>query len=130
MKMFYETRKIYEDDEIMVNATAVRVPTLNCHSESVNIETVKPLPSVGEIRRILADAPGVKVLDEPAKQVYPMPYDKAGTDAVYVGRIRKDLTIDNGLNLWIVADNLRKGAALNAVQIAELVTEKDWVKGV
>jgi aspartate-semialdehyde dehydrogenase len=130
MKMYYETRKIFEDPEILVNATAVRVPSLSCHGEAVNIETEKPLPSVQEIRRILANAPGVQVQDDPSRNLYPMPAYSAGTDAVYVGRIRKDITRENGLNLWIVADNLRKGAALNAVQIAELIIKNDWVKGV
>ena len=106
MKMFHETRKIFEDQEILINATAVRVPVFTCHGEAVTIETEKPLPSVGEIRRILATAPGIQVLDDPANNIYPMPYDKAGTDAVFVGRLRKDITIENGLNMWIVADNL------------------------
>lgn len=123
MKMHNETRKIFEDEKIRVNATAVRVPTLSCHGEAVSIETEKPLPSVMEIRRILAESPGVIVEDDPSTSIYPMPFDKGGTDAVYVGRIRKDHTIENGLNLWIVADNLRKGAALNAVQIAQLVIQ-------
>jgi len=129
MKMYNETQKIMEDKEILVNATTVRVPSLNCHGEAVSIETVKPLPSIEEIKEILSRAPGVTVKDDPADFVYPMPLYCAGTDDVFVGRLRKDITLENGLNMWIVADNLRKGAALNAVQIAELIIANDWLKG-
>ena len=118
MKMVNETRKIMEDDSIMVTATCIRVPVFNSHSESVNIETEKKL-TVEEARRILSKAPGVKLVDDPANQRYPMPVDAAGKYDTLVGRIREDESIEKGLNLWIVSDNLLKGAALNAVQIAE-----------
>jgi aspartate-semialdehyde dehydrogenase len=120
MKMVHETRKIMGDPSIQVTATTVRVPVFICHSESVNIETEKKL-SGNEARAILSIAPGVQVYDDPAHGLYPLPKDVAGTDAVYVGRVREDESIPNGLNLWVVADNLRKGAALNAVQIAEVL---------
>jgi len=106
------------DDSIRVTATTVRVPVYVGHSESVNIETEKKL-TANEARAILSEAPGVLLYDDPAHKVYPMPIDVAGKDEVFVGRIREDESIPNGLNLWIVADNLRKGAALNAIQIAE-----------
>ena len=118
MKMLHETRKIMGDDSIQVTATTVRVPVYVGHSESVNIETEKKL-TANEARALLAEAPGVLVYDDPARKIYPMPIDVAGKDEVYVGRVRQDESIRNGLNLWIVADNLRKGAALNAIQIAE-----------
>jgi aspartate-semialdehyde dehydrogenase len=118
MKMLHETRKIMGDDSIRVTATTVRVPVYVGHSESVNIETEKKL-SANEARAILCEAPGVLLYDDPAHKIYPMPLDAAGKDDVYVGRVREDESVSNGLNLWIVADNLRKGAALNAVQIAE-----------
>lgn len=118
MKMLHETRKIMGDDSIEVTATTVRVPVYVGHSESVNIETEKKL-TANEARALLAEAPGVLVYDDPARKLYPMPIDVAGKDEVYVGRVREDESIRNGLNLWIVADNLRKGAALNAIQIAE-----------
>jgi aspartate-semialdehyde dehydrogenase len=118
MKLVNETKKIMEDDTIRVTATAVRVPVFRCHSESVNIETEAKL-SANEARAILSEAPGVLVYDDPNKNLYPLAIDVSGKDEVYVGRIREDESIPNGLNLWIVSDNLRKGAALNAVQIAE-----------
>jgi aspartate-semialdehyde dehydrogenase len=118
MKMLYETRKIMGDDSIRVTATTVRVPVYVGHSESVNIETEKKL-SANEARAILCEAPGVLLYDDPAHKIYPMPIEAAGKDDVYVGRVREDESVPNGLNLWIVADNLRKGAALNAIQIAE-----------
>ncbi len=118
MKMVNETRKIMEDDSIRVTATTVRVPVFRCHSESVNIETEKKI-SPNEARAVLSAAPGVIVFDEPKKNVYPLAVDVAGKDEVYVGRIREDESIANGINMWVVGDNLRKGAALNAVQIAE-----------
>ncbi len=122
LKMVNETRKILEDDSIRVTATAVRVPVFRCHAESVNIETGKHL-SPNEARALLAKAPGVIVYDDPAKNLYPLQIDVAGKDEVYVGRVRQDDTVPNGLNLWVVSDNLRKGAALNAVQIAELLVQ-------
>ncbi|HCC69140.1 MAG TPA: aspartate-semialdehyde dehydrogenase [Nitrospiraceae bacterium] len=118
MKMVNETRKIMGDDSIRITATTVRVPVFRCHSESVNIETEKKL-SANEVRAILSAALGIVVYDAPEKNVYPLPVNVAGSDKVYVGRIREDESIENGINMWIVADNLRKGAALNAVQIAE-----------
>ncbi|MDD2903244.1 MAG: aspartate-semialdehyde dehydrogenase [Syntrophales bacterium] len=123
MKMVNETRKIMGDDSIEVTATTVRVPVFYGHSESVNIETEKKL-TPEEARKILAKAPGVKVVDDPAKNKYPMPLDAAGQDLTLVGRIREDFTIKNGLNFWVVADNIRKGAATNAVQIAEILTQQ------
>jgi aspartate-semialdehyde dehydrogenase len=121
MKLVWETRKILGDESIRVNATVVRVPVFYGHSEAVNIETRDKLAAV-DARALLEAAPGVEVVDEPAPGGYPTPVTHAsGRDPVYVGRIRDDLSHPRGLNLWIVADNIRKGAALNAVQIAELV---------
>ncbi|MCH8041376.1 MAG: aspartate-semialdehyde dehydrogenase [Nitrospinae bacterium] len=122
MKLVHETQKIMGDDSIRITATTVRVPVFVGHSESINIETVKEL-LVTEARAILSMAPGVQLYDDPSHGLYPLPIDVAGTDAVYVGRIRKDESIPHGLNLWVVADNLRKGAALNAIQIAEELTK-------
>ncbi len=118
MKMVNETKKIIEDNSIRVTATTVRVPVFRCHSESLNIETEKKL-SADETRALLAAAPGVIVYDDPGKNLYPLAIDVAGKDETYVGRIREDESIEKGINLWLVSDNLRKGAALNAVQIAE-----------
>lgn len=118
MKMVNETKKIMGDSSIRVTATTVRVPVFRGHSESVNIETEKKITS-NEVRSIFSKAPGIVVFDVPEKNVYPLPIDVAGKDPVYVGRIREDESIDNGINMWVVSDNLRKGAALNAVQIAE-----------
>ena len=119
-KMINETRKIFAEPNLPVTATTVRVPVFCSHSESVNVETVVKL-SADEARRILREAPGVIVADDPANNIYPLAIEAAGKDATYVGRIRDDHTVANGLNLWVVADNLRKGAALNAVQIAEIL---------
>jgi aspartate-semialdehyde dehydrogenase len=119
MKMVNETRKIMHQPEIMVSATCVRVPVIYAHSEAVNLTFAGPV-SPEEARLALGQAPGVKVVDDPASRQYPMPIMAQGQDLTLVGRIRKDLSQDNGLDLWIVADNLRKGAATNAVQIAEL----------
>ncbi|MFZ3065941.1 MAG: aspartate-semialdehyde dehydrogenase [Nitrospirota bacterium] len=118
MKMVNETIKIMEDNTIRVTATTVRVPVFRCHSEAVNIETEKKI-TPNEARAVLSTAAGVMVFDEPKKNIYPLAIDVAGKDEVYVGRIREDESIANGINMWIVGDNLRKGAALNAVQIAE-----------
>ncbi|RME82897.1 MAG: aspartate-semialdehyde dehydrogenase [Zetaproteobacteria bacterium] len=118
-KMMFETRKIMEAD-IAVSATTVRVPVFYGHAESVNVTFAEPLDA-DRAREILADAPGVAVVDDPSTEDYPMPLEAAGTDAVWVGRIRNDPSWPNSLNLWIVADNVRKGAALNAVQIAEIL---------
>ena len=123
MKMANETRKIMGDDSIKVTATTVRVPVFVGHSESVNIETEKRI-SPQDVRDILKKAPGVKVVDEPKKALYPMPIDSCEEDDVFVGRIRKDDTVENGINMWIVSDNLRKGAALNAIQIAEILIKE------
>lgn len=117
MKMFNETRKIMHSD-VRVSATCVRVPVMRAHSESVWLETERPV-SVEEARAAFAAAPGVVLMDDPAAKVYPMPLFVAGKDPVYVGRIRRDLTSDNGLTFWCVSDQIRKGAALNAVQILE-----------
>ncbi len=126
LKMVNETKKIMHDDSIKVSPTCVRVPVFVGHSEAVNIEFERPI-SVQEAREVLEGAPGVKVVDDFENLIYPTPVDVAGKDEVLVGRIRKDDTIDNGLNLWIVGDNLRKGAALNAVQIAELLVKKGLI---
>jgi aspartate-semialdehyde dehydrogenase len=126
MKMFWETQKILEDTTIRVNATAVRVPVYVGHSEAVHIETKRKLSAV-QAREILSRAPGVVVLDERKPGGYPTPVTEgAGTDPVYVGRIRDDISHERGLNLWIVSDNVRKGAALNSVQIAEILV-KDYL---
>ncbi|MCA9401266.1 MAG: aspartate-semialdehyde dehydrogenase, partial [Candidatus Omnitrophica bacterium] len=118
MKMVLETKKIMKDENIKVTATCVRVPIYRAHSESVNIETEKKV-SVEKARELLKNAPGITLIDDLANKKYPMPLDAEGKDATFVGRIREDETIENGLNLWVVSDNLRKGAALNAIQIAE-----------
>ncbi len=118
MKMVNETRKILEDDSIRVTATTVRVPVVRSHSESVNVETEKKI-TVERARELLAAMDGVVVVDDPGAQRYPLASEAAGRDETFVGRIREDVSLENGLDLWIVSDNLRKGAALNAVQIAE-----------
>jgi aspartate-semialdehyde dehydrogenase len=122
-KMINETRKIFGDPAMRVSATTVRVPVLVGHSESVNVELERAL-SARDARRLLEAAPGVAVVDDPASKSYPLARRAAGTDPVYVGRIREDRSVEHGLNLWVVADNLRKGAALNAVQIGELLIER------
>lgn len=118
MKLVNETRKILSDDQIRITATAVRVPVNGGHSESVNVELNHAF-EIGEIKKLLTEADGLTLLDDPASNAYPMPLFAKDKDAVFVGRVRRDESLDNGLNLWIVADNLRKGAATNAVQIAE-----------
>ncbi|MBI5519668.1 MAG: aspartate-semialdehyde dehydrogenase [Desulfovibrio sp.] len=127
MKMVNETKKIMGDDSIRVTATTVRVPVFYGHSESVNIETAKKL-TVEEVRQILASAPGIVVEDFPEKKVYPMAINAAGQDDVFVGRIREDESIENGINMWIVADNIRKGAATNAVQIGEELIRRNLLR--
>ena len=117
MKMYNETRKIMHSD-VKVSATCVRVPALRAHSESIWVETERPI-SVEEAREAFANGEGLVLQDNPAEKEYPMPLFLAGKDPVYVGRIRKDLTNENGLTFWIVGDQIKKGAALNAVQIAE-----------
>jgi len=120
MKMVNETRKILEDDRIGVTATTVRVPVFYGHSEAVNVETRENITAIA-VRKILEESPGVAVVDEPAKNRYPLATDAAGQDLILVGRVRQDESVQNGVNLWIVADNIRKGAATNAVQIAEIL---------
>ncbi|WP_028573956.1 aspartate-semialdehyde dehydrogenase [Desulfonatronovibrio hydrogenovorans] len=127
MKMVNETKKIMGSDQVRVTATTVRVPVFYGHCESVNIETEKKI-TPQEARAILSQAPGITVLDNPAEKIYPMPLFAAGEDDTFVGRIREDETIANGLNLWIVADNIRKGAALNTVQISELLVQKNLLR--
>jgi aspartate-semialdehyde dehydrogenase len=124
MKMVYETQKIFSDPGIRVCATTVRIPVYDGHSEAVNIETGAPI-SVPEVRRLLANAPGVRLWDDPAQKRYPVPIEAAGQDDTFVGRIRQDLSVENGLTMWVVADNIRKGAATNAVQIAELLLDRN-----
>jgi aspartate-semialdehyde dehydrogenase len=126
-KMVDETKKIMGDHTIAVTATCVRVPVQNSHSEAVNLQFARPL-SVERARELLAAAPGVTVMDDPKNKIYPMPILASGQDDTFVGRIRRDPTVENALNFWVVADNLRKGAALNAVQIAELLAERDLVR--
>ncbi len=126
MKMVNETRKILRDASIAVSATTVRVPVKGGHSESVNIEFRKPY-DLSDARDLMASMPGVVVKDNPADSEYPMPLDAWGKDEVFVGRIRRDPSVENGLNLWCVSDNIRKGAATNAVQIAQYLLEKGWL---
>ena len=119
-KMIHETRKILGEPSLAVTATSVRVPVFFSHSESVNVETEKKL-TAAEVKSLLRQAPGIIVADAPENNLYPLALDATGKDATYVGRIREDQSVQNGINLWVVADNLRKGAALNAVQIAEIL---------
>lgn len=123
MKLVHESRKILEDDRILVSPTTVRVPVFTAHSVSVHVETEGKI-TAAKARELFAAFPGLQVQDDPANKRYPMPLVAAGTDDCYVGRIREDLAVDNALNFWVVGDQLRKGAALNAVQIAEHVVEK------
>jgi aspartate-semialdehyde dehydrogenase len=120
-----ETKKILDDENIKITATCVRVPTIGGHAESVNIEFENKF-SLEDIIQTLNQAPGVIVIDKPYESIYPMPIFSNEKDDVFVGRIRLDQSIENGLNLWIVADNLRKGAATNAVQIAETLTQRNY----
>lgn len=122
LKLVHETRKILGDDSIQITATVVRVPVKGGHSEAVNIETKKPF-ELSEVRRLIGGTPGIIVQDFPETNTYPMPLYAEGKDAVFVGRIRRDTSRPNAMNMWIVADNLRKGAATNAVQIAEIVKD-------
>ena len=124
MKMYNETRKIMHSDDISVSATCVRVPVLRAHSEAIWVETETPL-SVAEVRAAMEKAPGLVVVDDPAAKRYPMPLDAAGTDPVYVGRIRKDISDNRGISFWTSADQIKKGAALNAVQIAQWLLQND-----
>ena len=127
-KVMGETRKILGSPDLRITATCARVPVYTGHSESVNVQTREPL-SPEECREVLANAPGVIVVDDPANGVYPLAIDAAGRDDVLVGRIRRDDSADNTLNLWIVGDNLRKGAATNAVQLAELLNVRGLLRG-
>jgi len=126
MKMVHETRKIIGDDSIRITATAVRVPVFYGHSESINIETEKKI-TAEEVREMLRENPGVTVADNPAENRYPLAIDAAGKDDIFVGRIREDESIPNGINMWVVSDNIRKGAALNTIQIAELMIERGMI---
>jgi len=123
MKLVWESRKILEDQALLVSPTTVRVPVFTAHSVSVHVETEAKI-SVAKARELFAVFPGLQLKDDPAKREYPMPLFAAGTDECYVGRIREDLAVPNGLNFWVVGDQLRKGAALNAIQIAEVLIEK------
>jgi aspartate-semialdehyde dehydrogenase len=123
MKMVNETRKIMEDDSIGVTATTVRVPVFFGHCESVNIETIDPV-AAEDVRVLLENTPGIRVMDDPTKNMYPLAIDAAGQDLTLVGRIRNDESIPNGINMWIVADNIRKGAATNTVQIAKILADE------
>ncbi len=123
MKMINETHKILGDDSIKVTATTVRVPVFACHSESINLEFEKPF-DLDELKQDLADFPGLNLMDDPANNVYPLARDIEGKNDVYVGRVRRDFSVENGVNIWVVADNIRKGAATNAVQIAELLLDR------
>ena len=126
MKMVNETRKILRAPGIAVSATTVRVPVEGGHSESVNVEFLKPY-DLAEARQLMADMPGVTLQDDPSQNLYPMPINAWGKDDVFVGRIRRDPSVENGLNLWCVSANLRKGAATNAVQIAEVLLKNGWL---
>ncbi|TQQ85507.1 aspartate-semialdehyde dehydrogenase [Peptacetobacter hominis] len=126
MKMVNETRKIFGDDSIRITATTVRVPVKNGHSESINLEFEKEF-DLDELKEAMAAQEGVIVMDDPANNVYPTAVECAGNDEVFVGRIRRDFSVENGVNLWVVADNIRKGAATNAVQIAEKAMEMGLV---
>ena len=127
MKMIDETKKIMSDDSLRITATTVRVPVYRSHAESVNVEFEDEI-SVEKAREVLAAFPGVTLTDNPDEQVYPMPLETSGKDDVEVGRIRKDYSIDNGLNFWVCGDQIRKGAALNALQIAEYMIENNMIK--
>ena len=126
MKMVNETKKILRDESIAVTATTVRVPVQGGHSESINIETLRPF-TLEQVRELMASEPGVTVQDDPSHNVYPMPLFAWGKDDVFVGRIRRDFSVENGFNFWCVSDNIRKGAATNAVQIAQLMLEKGLI---
>lgn len=123
MKMVNETHKIFNDNNIKITPTTVRVPVYRSHSESIYIETDEKISAV-DAKRLLSQAQGIKVVDDPANKLYPMPLDTSDQDLVWVGRIREDLFVNNGLNMWVVGDQIRKGAATNAIQIAELVVKE------
>jgi aspartate-semialdehyde dehydrogenase len=123
MKMVNETQKILGDDKLKITATTVRVPVFDSHSETINVELEKPF-DIEEVRKLLSEAPGVVLLDDPDNSVYPLARTAAGKDEVFVGRVRRDFSVDHGINLWVVADNIRKGAATNTVQIAEVLIKE------
>jgi aspartate-semialdehyde dehydrogenase len=127
LKMVNETRKIFNAPNLRITATCIRVPVLRAHSEAINIEFACPF-SVAEARERLSQAPGVKLVEDWQANYFPMPLDAAGNDEVLVGRIRQDISHPNGLELWLSGDQIRKGAALNAVQIAELLVAHDWLR--
>ena len=127
MKLVHETHKILGDNKIAITATAVRIPVVGGHSESVNVQFENHF-EINQIQKILSQTPGLKILDDPKNNKYPMPINAEGKDTVYVGRIRRDNSIPNGVNLWIVSDNLRKGAATNTIQIAEYLIKNNLVK--
>ena len=127
MKLVHETHKILGDNKIAITATAVRIPVVGGHSESVNVEFENHF-EINQIQKILSQTPGIEILDDPKKNKYPMPINAEGKDSVYVGRLRRDNSIPNGVNLWIVSDNLRKGAATNTIQIAEYLIKNNLVK--
>ena len=127
MKLVHETHKILGDNKIAITATAVRIPVVGGHSESVNVEFENHF-EINQIQKILSQTPGIEILDDPKKNKYPMPINAEGKDTVYVGRLRRDNSIPNGVNLWIVSDNLRKGAATNTIQIAEYLIKNNLVK--
>ncbi|MDE6831386.1 MAG: aspartate-semialdehyde dehydrogenase, partial [Muribaculaceae bacterium] len=129
MKMHNETRKIMHAPDIKVSATCVRVPVMRAHSEAVWIETDSPV-DIEAARQALIDAPGITVIDSPADKAYPMPLFVADKDDVYVGRLRADITDPCGLTMWVVGDQIKKGAALNAVQIAQYLLDHDWKRSV
>ena len=126
MKMTWETQKMLHDENIKLSATAVRVPVFRSHAEAIHIETEKPV-TAAEARQILAAAPGIIIQDDPTSNLYPMPLYTSDTDEVYVGRIRKDISVENGLSMFVVADQIRKGAATNAVQIAQLLVQENLI---
>ncbi|MEB3227999.1 MAG: aspartate-semialdehyde dehydrogenase, partial [Synechocystis sp.] len=126
MKMVNETRKIFEAPHLRITATCVRVPVLRAHSEAINLEFDSPF-AADRAKTVLADAPGVKVVEDWEQNYFPMPLDASGKDAVLVGRIRQDISHPHGLELWLCGDQIRKGAALNAVQIAELLVDRGWL---
>ena len=124
--MINETRKILHDENLRITATTVRVPVLNSHSESINVELNNPF-ELKDIFTLFENTPGLTLYDNFNELKYPTPLEISGKDDVYIGRIRRDFSVDNGLNLWVVADNIRKGAALNAVQIAEVLINNNWL---
>ena len=124
--MVNETRKILEDSTLRITATAVRVPVFYSHSEAINVELKKPFV-LEDVKKLLSEFEGLIVQDDPQNNVYPLAKEAAGTDPVYVGRIRRDESLENGLNMWVVADNARKGAATNAIQIAETLIKRNFV---